>query len=398
VVQIQQEKGFCPNSEKSTAERTKLYRQMTLTKPPKTNTKIYNLFSLPDSEGNTEYSFDADVKADHLFLSLNTGYTCSESTPASTTCKENEFPIQIRRNLWHCGKCPLVSQTYCTGQHNCLMDSPAIDVKNLNTLSGWDTELSVQERAFLTGTSATIEIATGASRWLVGQLMQLAMPGIGLSYVIPDFMRTYTESSFTYSPLSILAHSSAMDARVSTCTKSGIIRGLTNCSYDGNKRRLRDFVNSTAGGYKVQEGMLIPSGMTLVWRLSRAQLVTQNIPMWLAAGKRAGMFWRDLFDDRWCKRGNMQDNACYITSEGANRVVEVLNPGLLGDFEPLVGCDTKIVNGQRVINAMCSICAEPITSSDVVDLVKTETIPMPCANYYKAASGVTSNLDADSNL
>ena len=399
AVQNQPLKGFCPNYEKSTAERTKLYRQMKLVFPPKINTNIESLFSLPDLEGNTEYSFGGgDVKADHLFLSLNKGYTCSVGTPISTTCKENEFPIQIRRNLWHCGKCPLVSQTYCTGQHNCLMDSPAIAVENLNTLSGWDTELSAQERAFLTGTSATIDIATTASKWLVGQLMQLAMQGIGMSYTVPEFMRTYTESDFTYSPLSILAHSSAMDSRVSTCTKSGISPVFTNCSYDGNKRKLRTFVNSTGGGYKVQEGMLIPGDWTMAWRLWKSQLVTQNIPMWLATGNKSGMFWRDLFDDKWCKKGNMQDNACYITSDTNNRFIEVLNPGLLGDFEPLEGCDTKIVNGLRVVNAMCSICAEPTTMLDVVDLLKTEDSPMSCANKYKTVSGVTSNLDADSNL
>ena len=162
------------------------------------------------------------------------------------------------------------------------------------------------------------------------------MPGVGLSYIVPEFMRTYTESDFTYSPLSVLAHSSAMDSRVSTCKTSGIMPVFTNCSYDGTKRKLRTFVNSTAGGYKVQEGMLIPSDWTMAWRLSKAQLVTQNIPMWLATGNKSGMFWRDLFDDKWCKKGNMQDNACYITSDTNNRFIEVLNPGLLGDFEPLV--------------------------------------------------------------
>jgi hypothetical protein len=36
----------------------------------------------------------------------------------------------------------------------------------------------------------------------------------------------------------------------------------------------RDCGTSSTGGYKVREGMLIPSGMTMVWRLYTAQLVT----------------------------------------------------------------------------------------------------------------------------
>jgi hypothetical protein len=153
-------------------------------------------------------------------------------------------------------------------------------------------------------------------------------------------------------------------------------------------------------GYKEREGIIIPPGMTLVWKLYKAELTVQNIPMWLATGNKAGMFWQDLFSDKWCKRGNMQDNACYQTTALAKTVIQVLNPGMLGDFEPLMGCDTKIFNGQRVINSMCATCAKP-AANDVVDLLKTEDSAAPmssCSSYYKTVTGVTSNLAADSNL
>ena len=389
--------GFCPQATSiGTAQRTRLYRQMKLTTPPELNTEITNILTLPDFDGKTDYAFDS-IKADNLFLSLKTGYSCSTGTPI-TTCMNNTFPIEMRRNLWFCGRCPLVSQTYCTGQHNCLMGSPNFKADDMSTLSGWDSLLP-QERAFLTGTNVIIDVAISATKWLIKQIMQLAIPAVGIAYEVPDFMKTYNVPDFTYSPLSVIAYSNAMETRVSKCDTTGSIPDFTNCSYDDNRRKLKAFVNSTAGGYKTQEGMIIPNSITLVWRLYKAQLTSQNIPMWLATGKKAGMFWRDMLDEKWCKKGTMQDNACYMTNDAnGKQKIEVLNPGLLGDFEPLMGCDTKIINGQRVVNAMCPSCPLPKTTSDVLDILVTEGSPMQCENYYKAATGVTSNLEADSNL
>ena len=266
----------------------------------------------------------------------------------------------------------MVSETFCIGQHNCLMETPGIPRDSLNTLDGWDN-LTIQERAFLTTSNATTDVAISAVRWLVGQVMQLAMTGVGMGYDIPDFMRTYGGSDFTYSPLSVIAFSNAMESRAQTCTSVGVIPVFTNCSYDTNRRSLRDFVGAR---YKLQDGVVISNQSTMVWNVIRAQMTSQNIPTWLATGGKAGMFWENLFDDKWCKRGNMEDSACYITNGGTKTVVEVLNPGLLGDFEPMMGCDTKVVNGQRVVNAMCPACA-----AQEQDLLLTEGTPMPCPQY-----------------
>lgn len=382
--------GFCP-SMNGTASRSRLYNQMKNT----LNTGIDYLFTLPDESGSTEANLDTGY-IDHIHLALDPRYSCSATSP---TCPlNNQIPIEVRSRLWRCAQCPLVSNTYCTGQHDCKMESPGIPRDSLYNMIGWDF-LTAQEQAFLiSGTNGSIADAVSSTRWLVSQAMNLAIRSVGLAYTVPDFMRTYSEPDFAYSPLSILAYSSAMEDRVGSCETEGIIKDFTNCSYDINRRRLRDFINSTTTGYKVADGVIIPSQSTLVWQISRSQMMSQNIPSWVGTDSKAGMFWRDLFDDKWCKSGNMQDNACYISSASSKIVVEVLNPGLLGDFEPLVGCDTKIINGQRVINSMCPICPTPKTESEALDILVTESTPMPCPSYYKATTGVTNNLEASSNL
>jgi hypothetical protein len=379
--------GLCPNAEDGTLQRTRLYNRLKLQRsPPTIVTDITKSVSLSGESSATATTTFATGEVDHVLLAMNPGYTCSLSTPA---CPASEMPVQMRRHLWRCARCPMVSETFCIGQHNCLMETPGIPRDSLNTLDGWDN-LTIQERAFLTTSNATTDVAISAVRWLVGQVMQLAMTGVGMGYDIPDFMRTYGGSDFTYSPLSVIAFSNAMESRAQTCTSVGVIPVFTNCSYDTNRRSLRDFVGAR---YKLQDGVVISNQSTMVWNVIRAQMTSQNIPTWLATGGKAGMFWENLFDDKWCKRGNMEDSACYITNGGTKTVVEVLNPGLLGDFEPMMGCDTKVVNGQRVVNAMCPACA-----AQEQDLLLTEGTPMPCQQYYQTVTGVTSNLEADSNL
>ncbi len=69
------------------------------------------------------------------------------------------------------------------------------------------------------------------------------------------------------------------------------------------------------------------------------------------------MFLSDLLSDEHCRNGSMMDNACYTYSRSnGSMTVDVLNPGLLGVFEPMIGCDTEIVSGQRVVSAMCEDC------------------------------------------
>jgi hypothetical protein len=357
--------GLCPDINSPTLERTRKYNRMKLHRsPPTIATDIFKTVSISGDSLSNSLAFERG-EADHILLSLNTGYSCSTSTP--TSCAVGSMPVQIRKHLWRCARCPMVSKTYCIGQHNCLMESPGIPIEDLNTLDGWDG-LTTDERSFLTTSNATTDVAISAVRWLVGQTMQLAISGVGMAYEVPDFMRTYGGNEFTYSPLSVIAFSDAMETRARTCTTVGSIPVFTNCSYDGSRRTLKNFVGVR---YKQRDGVVISDRSTLVWNVIKSQMTSQNIPAWLATGNRAGMFWQNLFDDKWCKKGNMQDNACYVTS-GAKTVVEVLNPGLMGEFEPLMGCDTRIVNGQRVVNVMCPTCTPPATPDQPIDLLITE--------------------------
>jgi hypothetical protein len=407
--------GFCPSGIDSTTQRSRLYRQMkasTSTTAAILNTEIDRIAVVPDS-----CTFNAG-EVDHVLLSLNPDYFCSVTT-APTTCPNNVAPIQVRgnrwicpcanngihievrSNLWRCGECPAVSDTYCTGSHNCVMETPGIDPVNLNALDGWDN-LTTKERAFLTTTNATIDVAISSVRWLINQTMNMAILGIGLAYDVPEFMTTYKVTDvvgFEFSPLNVIAYSNGMDIRASTCKDTGSMPQFTNCSYDGNRRSLRDFINSTTttNGYKVQDGIIIPDGKTLIWNVYRSQMTSQNIPEWLAMKNKTGMFWQDLFDDKWCKRGTMQDNTCYVTTNQGQIVVQVLNPGLLGDFEPLEGCDTKIINGQRVVYAGCPTCPAPVFPH-VRDLLRTETVDMPCPSWGKQVIGVSSDQSAASSL
>ena len=405
--------GFCPSTSESPTQRSRLYRQMrasTSTTAAMLNTQIERIAVVPDT-----YTFNTD-EVDHVLLSLDTVYFCSLST-APTVCPDNKSPIkvrgnrwicpscanneiliEVRNNLWRCGQCPTVSDTFCTGPHNCVMETPGMDPYTLNTLDGWDN-LTTRERAFLTTANATIDVAISSVRWLVNQTMRMAISGIGLAYDVPEFMKTYIGPDFEYSPLNVISYSNSMDKRAPTCTETGIMPVTTNCSFDGNRRSLRDFINSTKAGYKVQDGIIIQDGKTLVWNVLKSQMTSQNIPGWLAVRNKTGMFWEDLFDDKWCKSGTMEDNVCYITTNGLKLDIKILNPGLLGDFEPLEGCDTTIINGQRVVNAICVTCPAPTASDRKKDLSQTEGGgEMSCPEYYETVSGVSSNQAADSNL
>ena len=408
-ISADKKQGFCPAGIDSTTQRSRLYRQMkasTSTTAAMLNTDIDRIAVVPDS-----CSFNAG-EVDHVLLTLNPDYFCGLAT-APTTCPNNVAPLQVRgnrwicpcanngihievrNNLWRCGECPSVSDTYCTGSHDCVMETPGIDPVNLNALDGWDN-LTTKERAFLTTSNATIDVAISSVRWLVNQTMNMAITGIGLAYDVPEFMTTY-KADFEFSPLNVIAYSNGMDIRAPTCRDTGSMPQFTNCSYDGNRRSLRDFINSTTTGYKVQDGIIIPNGKTLVWNVYKSQMTSQNIPEWLAMKNKTGMFWQDLFDDKWCKRGTMQDNTCYVTTDQGQIVVQVLNPGLLGDFEPLEGCDTKIINGQRVVYAGCPTCPAPVPGH-ARDLLKTETADMTCPSWGKQVIGVSSDQSAASSL
>ena len=331
---------------------------------------------------------------DHAFLSLEQGYSCSSS---SQSCDAGSVSVQMRANLWRCIPCPMVSDTQCTGQHNCLITSPNLPLAALQSLDGWSTNLTAAQRSFLTGgVNSSIEVSLPAMQWFIGQVTTaLEMQGVGLSYDVPAFMTSYADaaSSYQYNPLPVVDYSSTMSVTSKSCGNNvGLLPDFSNCSYDGHRRALKTFVHNN---YKVSDGFILPPGKTLMWKVTRSQATSQNIPSWTVASNSSspGMFITSLFDDAVCQTGNVVDNACYIHTVNSQTVVDVLNPGLLGAFEPQVGCDTDIINGQRVVSAVCGSCN---STSEYLALESGAT--MPCPQYYAASPGVTTDIDAPSSL
>ena len=327
---------------------------------------------------------------DHLFLKLKPGYQCSVSAP---TCPSSStMPIEMLRNLWLCLQCPLVSSIQCQGLHNCRMVAPNIPEANLNTLPGWNG-LTAAQSAFLTEPNAdsTIDVVNPAIAWLAEQVSRLWTSDIRLSYDVPSFMQSFTGAYF-YNPSMILQHDSAMQENSKTCsTEGGTLPDFTNCSYDGHRRDLKEFVKKY---YKTQDGVVIKQGHTLQWKVARSQMTAQNIPQWEALVNRTGMFLSNLFDDKWCLSGNRLESTCYIRqAENNNLVIEVLNPGLMGVFEPSVGCDTAIVDQQRVVSSVCGDCADP---AEYLALENGKA--MTCSQSYDSVTRITTASTAASNL
>jgi len=374
----------CPGVDRNTA-RNVGYSQLAAYHVLNTNIPAPQI--LPQSTDTTALWFD------HLFLSLSPGYMCYNSQPACQS-GSNQLAVEMLRNLWLCLECPLVSPVQCTGLHNCLMVAPQIDIARLNTLPGW-SNLPAAPSAFLTGASgaadATIDVAAGAVAWLVQQVSDLSSTSdIRLSYDVPAFMTSYS-GTYEYNPTMVIQHDAAMQVNSQTCsTTSGTLPDFSSCSYDIHRQDLKRFVGAQ---YKTADGVVIPPGATLQWQVGRAQATSQNIPQWESLVNRTGMFLVDLFDDRWCLKGNLVDNACYVRTDGTAVSIDVLNPGLLGSFEPSVGCDTAIVNQQRVISSVCGDCADP---SEYSTLELGDT--MQCSQSYDAVKRVTTDSAAASNL
>ena len=77
-------------------------------------------------------------------------------------------------------------------------------------------------------------------------------------------------------------------------------------------------------------------------------------------------------------------------------MVEVLNPSMLGAFEPMAGCDTDIVNNQRVVSAICEDCVRsPVNEYLLLEGDETE---MTCAQKSVSVPGVTIDDRAASNI
>ena len=377
----------CPGTDRSQARFTDYM-----------NLHAFNLLNtnleLPPRTLNGDVSTSATatgVAFDHMRVSLNPGYQCCPG--CQPACSGLKLPVQMRKDLWTCLDCPMVSAVQCKGVHNCILTSPAISADLLNGFPGWSL-LPALQKAYLTGTNPpgdTADVAVPAVRWLVTQVLTFGIPDVRLPYEIPDFMTSFT-GPYSYNPIPVLTFNAAMQINSEDCkTMDSQMPDFTNCSYDGHRQTLRGFVERN---YKTSDGVVVPAGNTLQWRVRRTQMITQNIPQWETAnGTRGGMFIRDLLDDKWCMAGNVVDNACYVHTDSGQMTIEVLNPGLLGDFEPSEGCDTAVVNQQRVISAICSDCSSP---SEYLALENGDT--MTCPQTFKAAQQITTDATAPSNL
>ena len=330
------------------------------------------------------------VSFDHLFVGLKPGFQC-----CSAGCKcsaTNQIPVQMRTNLWQCLDCPLVSQTQCTGTHNCRIASPLLQEEYLNSLPGWN-DLTPAQIAFLTSIASPIEVAASAVEWFVEQVSDLWTSSVGarLPYAMPSFMQSFT-GAYEYNPTSILSYDATMQVNSKTCTETGEMPDFSNCSYDSHRRELKRFSDAN---YKVNDGIILYPGETLQWHVGRAQMMSQNIPQWESIVNRTGLFLVDLFDDKWCLKGNIVDNACYVTtSDDGKPIIRVLNPGLLGAFEPSIGCDTQIINQQRVVYSYCSDCSQSQVEYDTLENGYT----MTCPKTYVTVKQITADFSAKSNL
>ena len=169
---------------------------------------------------------------------------------------------------------------------------------------------------------------------------------------------------------------------------------FSNCSYDGHRRDLIRFIDAN---YKVHDGTVIQPGDTLQWHMPRSQLTSHSIPHWSTTRGKQGMFMTDLLSADRCLSGSVMDNACYVhTDTNGKTTVDVLNPGMLGAFEPMAGCDTDIVNNQRVVSALCEGCVRsPVNEYLLLDDGETE---MACSQKSMSVPGVTIDDRAESNL
>ena len=330
----------------------------------------------------------------HMFLGLSPGYQCCKGCQnnAPPQCPiPSQIAIQMRSSLWLCANCPMVSDVQCIGVHNCLMSSPNILVDLLITLDGWNST-TPQQQAYLINTDSTIDIAVSAVQWLIKTLSALWIPDVRLSYVVPAFMTSFNNNvPYVYNPLPILQYDITMQINSQTCLISGLVSDLTKCNYDSHRLNLRKFISRN---YKTDEGTVIQPRQTLQWKMRRSQLVMQNIPYWEAnISKRGGMFMTDLLDDKWCLKGSTVGSACYRWFDNQNKMhLDVLNPSLLGVFEPSIGCDTAIVNQQRVVSSVCSDCfpSEYVTAENGFQI--------PCSQTSDAVQRVTVDNAAATNL
>jgi hypothetical protein len=366
-------------------------------------TRLYTDFQRPyqmlNGDSLTENTFTGAF-FHHMYVGLNQGYRCCVGCDARAICLQPpvvanpQIALEMRAGLWKCLNCPTVSSIHCKGLHNCLLTSPELPVEVLQLLDGW-TLLPAAQQSFLLRNDSAIDVAAPAVKWLVTNAFGLWVSDVRLSYDLPPFMTSFdTAQPYVFNPVGILAYDAAMQLSAQTCKVSGKYPDFTNCSYDGRRRNLRRFISAN---YKTSDGAIIPPQQTLQWKVRRTQMITQNIPQWEAVLRnRSGLFLRDLLDDRWCLKGSMVDNACYVRTDAEGQIqVDVLNPSLLGAFEPSRGCDTAIVNQQRVISAVCGDCDSPYPNEYTT---MEDDVPMPCPQTSDVLQRVTIDNAAASNL
>ena len=317
---------------------------------------------------------------------------CGTGEIPTVSCAAGKFPVEMRENLWVCLNCMQVTSQYCTGDHNCMLESPALPLASLSALDGWHS-LSADVREYLLSSKASVGVVVDAVKWLANQSASLGVPGVGLPYGVPEFMRPSGnyESPYTYNPLPVIRYDEFMQATASLCGAStGLMPDFTNCSYDTRRRNLKTFVSAN---YKVPDGIALSPGTTLTWRVHRSQMMAHNIPAWEAMGNKSGMFMTDVLHDKWCLAGNMNDNICYKRTLAGQTIVDVLNPGLLGAFEPTAGCDVEIRDYSRVVSAQCQRCDN--NKLTINDIENGES--MQCNDGYLVGA-VSSSMKAESNL
>ena len=329
----------------------------------------------------------------HMFLGLNPGFQCSnDPTIQGCTSSANKMLVEMRQNLYQCIQCPLVSWTQCQGFNDCVLTlQPLQNEATLSLLPGWNVLPLASQNFLKGGAPSSIGDVVPALQWLTDQVLNISTMGItSMSYENTAFMSSYS-GGFAYEPNPVVSFDAYMAMTSKNCRAQGKIPPVGNCTFDGHWKDLKQFVEAN---YKVNEGLILPPSYTAQWRVTKSQMITQNIPQWEAiSNSRNGLFLSNLFNTEWCLKANLLESACYVQND---TIIGVLNPALLGAFEPSVGCDTAIIDQTRVVYAYCSDGSNSDCNTAFQQLENGQR--MTCPLVQEAVQEVTVSSTTPSNL
>ena len=244
------------------------------------------------------------------------------------TCSALQHPLQIRRGLWTCVDCLQAPLYNCMGLHSCSFNGSGYT----DTFNSLVSQIKAQLEGVVAG------VAPYQPPWLKPTGFQ----GYNPQPLAQGFNQMITN----------------LGGQCSTQTTPPV---FSKCQNDQPRRTIRSHFQTR---YTVQEGSVIPRSHTMTWPVSSAQLTGTNIPAWEST--RPASFVTQLLDDAICANFTLDSLVC-IQAPGT----QVVNPVMMGSFEVHDGCDTKVVDGTRVIDSLCNPMVCPPNArgnSDIYDM------------------------------